>query len=151
MSSTKIALEKIGYDVIMEQLPGNNAPDLEKQLKFLDQYKDRIDEHSVIIGHSMGGFLGMHFVERLGKKIDKLICVAPIFNGLIDHVDWSASATGWEIGAASMRKNYNPEKVRMYVKTWKVFLSENDWGIQFDLAKKHFEDVGADITSTPNA
>ncbi len=62
MSSTKTELEKIGYEVIMEQLPGNNAPDLEKQLAFLEQFKDRLDERSVIIGHSMGGFLGMHFV-----------------------------------------------------------------------------------------
>lgn len=53
MSPVKSELEKIGYDVIMEQLPGNNAPDLEDQLAFLDQYKDRIDERSVIIGHSM--------------------------------------------------------------------------------------------------
>ncbi len=80
MSHLKTELEKVGYDVIMEQLPGNNAPDLERQLAFLEQYKNRLDERSVIVGHSMGGFLGMHFVERLDKKIGKLICVAPIFN-----------------------------------------------------------------------
>lgn len=54
MSDTKSQLEKIGYDVIMEQLPGNNAPDLEKQLVFLEQYKNILDERSLIIGHSMG-------------------------------------------------------------------------------------------------
>ena len=31
----------------------------------------------------------MHFVERLDKKIDKLICIAPVFNGLVKYVDWS--------------------------------------------------------------
>lgn len=142
MSSAKTELEKIGYDVIMEQLPNNNAPDLEKQLAFLEQYKDRLDEHSVIIGHSMGGFLGMHFVERLGKKINKLICVAPVFNGLIDYVDWSQQATGWDIGSVSMRQSYNPEKIKKNLNTWNVFLSENDWGIDYVLAKKHFEEIG---------
>jgi valyl-tRNA synthetase len=151
MTSIKSELEKIGYEVIMEQLPGNNAPDLEEQLAFLDQYQDRLDERSIIIGHSMGGFLGMHFVERLGKKIDTLICVAPVFNGLIDHVDWSSRATGWDIGSVSMRKNYNPEKIKQNLNSWAVFLSENDWGIQYSLAKKHFEEAGANITSVPNA
>lgn len=93
MEPLKADLEKIGYDVIMEQLPGNNAPNLDEQLAFLKQYEDRMDERSLIIGHSMGGFLGMHFVEKLNKKIGSLICVAPIFNGLIHHVDWSKEAT----------------------------------------------------------
>lgn len=93
----------------------------------------------------------MHFVKRLGKKIDKLICIAPIFNGLIDHVDWSKQSTGWEIGSASMRKEYHPEAVRNNVHEWKVFLSENDWGIDYTLAKKHFESTGASIISIPNA
>ena len=49
MTHLKSELEKVGYEVIMEQLPGNNAPDLETQLTFLDQYKDRLDERSVIV------------------------------------------------------------------------------------------------------
>ena len=151
LSSTRVELEKIGYEVFMPELPGNNIPDLETQLAFLEQYQDRLDDRSIIIGHSMGGFLGMHFVERLGKKIDTLICVAPVFNGLIDHVDWSSRATGWEIGSASMRKNYSPEKIKQNLNSWAVYLSENDSGILYDLAKKHFEEAGASITSVPNA
>ena len=83
----------------------------------------------------------MHFVERLGKKIDKLICVAPIFAGLIDHVDWSGETTGWDIGSASMRKSYNPDLIQKNVSDWQVFLSENDKWIDHTLAKKHFETV----------
>ena len=49
MTHLKSELEKVGYEVIMEQLPSNNAPDLEKQLASLDQYKERLDERSVIV------------------------------------------------------------------------------------------------------
>jgi pimeloyl-ACP methyl ester carboxylesterase len=102
-------------------------PDLERQLAFLEQYRDKLNEQSIIIWHSMWGFLGMHFVERLGKKINKLICVAPVFNWLIDHVDWSQRATGWDIWAASMRENYNPEWIKNNVNDWQVFLWEWWW------------------------
>lgn len=84
----------------------------------------------------------MHFIEKLEKKIDRLICVAPVFNGLVEHVDWSQQATGWDIGSASMRQSYNPEKIKKNLNTWQVFLSENDWGIDYPLAKKHFEGIG---------
>jgi leucyl-tRNA synthetase len=151
MAPLKEDLEKSGYRVIMEQLPWNNTPDLEKQLEFLEQYREMMDEKSIVIGHSMGWFLGMHFVERLWKKIDKLVCVAPIFNWLIDHVDWSTSATGWEIGSNSMKKNYNPEIIQKNVNTWQVFLSENDSSILYHLSKKHFEEIQwVSITSIAN-
>jgi pimeloyl-ACP methyl ester carboxylesterase/predicted RNA-binding Zn-ribbon protein involved in translation (DUF1610 family) len=141
MSSIKTELEIAGYEVVMEQLPGNNAPNLEKQIAFLDQYRDRLNEESIIIGHSMGGFLGMHFVERLDKKIGKLICVAPVFNRLIDHVDWSKEVTGWDIGSISMQQDYNPELIKKNVNSWHVFLSENDDGIIYPEAKKHFDSI----------
>jgi leucyl-tRNA synthetase len=152
MSSIKTELEIAGYEVVMEQLPGNNAPNLEEQIAFLGQYRDRLNEQSIIIGHSMGGFLGMHFVERLDKKIGKLICVAPVFNRLIDHVDWSKEATGWDIGSISMQQDYNPELIKKNVNSWHVFLSENDDGIIYPEAKKHFDSIwGVEITSISNA
>lgn len=151
MTYIKRNLESIGYGVIMEQLPWNNAPDLEKQLAFLDQYKEKLDESSIIIGHSMWGFLGMHFVERLDKKIWKLICVAPVFNGLIDHVDWSPYVTGWDIGSASMRNNYDSEKIKENVSDWHIFLSKNDDAILYDIARKHFDEIKVSHTDIAEA
>lgn len=51
-----------------------------------------------------------------------------------------------------MQKNYNPEAIRKNVENWQVFLSENDWGITYSEAKKHFESIsGVEITSFPHA
>ncbi len=125
----------------MPDLPNSSEPDLEKQLVFLDQYKERITEDSVIVGHSMGAFLAMHFVERLDIKINKLICVAPVFNGLVNYINWSNEVTGWEIGSASMKTNYNPERVKKNTKDWNVFLSKNDKHILYPQAKAHFDDI----------
>jgi len=85
----------------------------------------------------------MHFVERLEKKIGKLICVAPVFNGLIDSIDWSASMseTSWDIGSRTMKTQYHPDKIRGNVNDWQVFLSKNDPYITYVEAKKHFDDI----------
>ena len=37
----------------MPELPNPSEPDLEKQLVFLDRYKEKMTEDSVIVGHSM--------------------------------------------------------------------------------------------------
>ena len=85
----------------MPDLPGYDYPDLDVQLAFLDQYKDTMNEDSLIIGHSMGGFLAMHFVERLAKKIGKLICVAPIFDGLRNLAE---SMPSWDFAKTENQK-----------------------------------------------
>lgn len=51
-----------------------------------------------------------------------------------------------------MQKNYEPLKIKNNVANWQVFLSENDWGITYSEAKKHFESIGdIKITSIPDA
>lgn len=137
----------------MPTLPDPTRPNLEKQLEFLEQYRSKIDENSIIIGHSMGGFLAMHFVERLEQKISKLICVAPIFDGLIDTVDWSSgmSEESWNIGSASLRKSYNPETIHKNVRDWQVFLSTNDPYIPYLEAKKYFDTLGIAHVDKENA
>jgi hypothetical protein len=49
----KVELEKIGYEVIIPDLPSNWEPNLDEQLAFLEQYKDKLSQDSIIIGHSI--------------------------------------------------------------------------------------------------
>jgi predicted alpha/beta hydrolase family esterase len=133
----------------MPALPGNNAPDLTKQLEFLEQYKDRLDERSIVIGHSMGGFLGMHFVAGLEKKIHKLICVAPIYNKQYEHVNWSHSS-GWNIGLNSMKQRYHEHQIKKNTNDWQVFLSDNDSWIQLKEAKSYFDSINVRSTVLSN-
>jgi hypothetical protein len=45
----KEELENRGYNVIVPDLPDSDYPNLQKQLKFLEQYKSELDENSIII------------------------------------------------------------------------------------------------------
>lgn len=60
------------------ELVSNFEPNLEKQLEQLTQlYGDILDEQTTIIGHSLWAPLAAHFVIKMNKKIDQLICIAP--------------------------------------------------------------------------
>ena len=148
----KWELERHGYEVFMPDLPGHDCPNLDEQLSAIEQYKSKMSEDSIIVGHSMGGFLAMHFVESLDIKIHKLICIAPIFNDLHNHVEWDfVKWDARDVGFSSMKNEYLPQKIKEHVEDWKVFLSEDDPYILYPLAKKHFDSIGVSHTDIPNS
>lgn len=84
--SAKETLEQIGYEVIVPDLPNSNTPNLDEQLAFLEQFISRLDEQSIIIGHSLSGQLAAKFTESFDKKIKALIMVAPTYPGVADDM-----------------------------------------------------------------
>jgi len=127
----KSDLENLWYEVVMPIQPNPGKPELEKNLEFLSGYEDKIDENTVVVWHSMWGFTAMHFVEKLNKKINKLICVAPCFNKLAEYrQDW--------------KNNYNLEKIKENTNEFKIILSQDDPYIPCDLAIKHFDEAGVE-------
>lgn len=71
----KKELETKGYSVFLSELPTMNTdlPDLQKQLDFI-QNEVKIDENTVIFGHSLGCLLGMRIAEK--QKFQSLFLVA---------------------------------------------------------------------------
>jgi leucyl-tRNA synthetase len=72
----KQELEKTGAKVQSPQLPNTDQPTEEEQVGYvLDNCS--IDEHTVIVGHSLGGAVAMKVIEKLDHKIAGLVLVAP--------------------------------------------------------------------------
>jgi len=71
----KKELEKKGYKVYIPELPtmDTKLPDMQKQIKFVEK-NFRIDESTVIIGHSLGAILALRLAERY--KYQKMFLVA---------------------------------------------------------------------------
>lgn len=69
----KKELEKKGYKVDAPELPTMNTdlPDLAQQLVVAEKY---LTPNTIVIGHSLGGLLGMKLAEK--HKFGKLIIVA---------------------------------------------------------------------------
>jgi leucyl-tRNA synthetase len=69
-------LEEQGFEVQTPQMPNTDNPKEEEQVGYvMDNCK--IDENTVIIGHSLGGAVAMKILEKLDHKIRELILVAP--------------------------------------------------------------------------
>jgi leucyl-tRNA synthetase len=149
-------LQEMGYDVHMPELPGFDNPDIEKQLAFLEQYKNNLTEDSIIIWYSMGGLLAMNFVEKLWKKIDKLICIAPAFSGI---KEFAKNMSSWDFAKKDTQKawwnsleyNYDISKVQENTRKMEVLLSNTDPWIPLEWAKKHFSIEGIDVQIINNA
>ena len=81
----KSELEKEGYKVIVPDLPNSKFPVLKDWLDALLKYKEEINENTIIIGHSLGCPTAIQFVQKLNRKIDKLILIAPTHKDM----DWN--------------------------------------------------------------
>ncbi|MCK5040188.1 MAG: leucine--tRNA ligase [Candidatus Aenigmarchaeota archaeon] len=139
----KKKLEEIGYDVVLEDMPDSYHPEMEKWTGVLNKYKNRIDEDTIIIGHSLGGSVAPYFVSKLDKKIKALYLVAPTselmnFNKLRKE--------GEESDIDSLEKvakhNISWGKVKKNSDKIFVFLSDNDDCIPIK-SKGYFENKGA--------
>ncbi|MEK6858992.1 MAG: alpha/beta hydrolase [Nanoarchaeota archaeon] len=71
----KTELEKKGIKTITPLMPNPWRPDYESYKKFFEQFD--IDEETVLIGHSCGCAFLVRWLGDTGKKIRKLILVAP--------------------------------------------------------------------------
>jgi leucyl-tRNA synthetase len=78
----KIELEQRGYRVLVPDLPNSSMPNLAEWLKALEPYIGYLDEHSIIIGHSLGGPTAIQLIQNLQKRIGALILVAPTSAGM---------------------------------------------------------------------
>lgn len=75
---TKSELEKIGFEVIVPQMPNSQFPISEEWLAEMQTLISNPDENTFLIGHSLGGIAILHFLESLNgnQKIGGVILVA---------------------------------------------------------------------------
>lgn len=71
-------LETQGENVIFPQFPDKDEPDLEAWISTLHSYKEYIHDNTVVIAHSMGVILWLHYISKYNNiRINKAILVAP--------------------------------------------------------------------------
>src|SRR3989304_7206168 len=63
----KNELEQKGYNVFVPQFPTPEGQSLEAWLDVLSLQKDKIDQNTIFIGHSLGGLFLLRLLERLEK------------------------------------------------------------------------------------
>ena len=73
----KRELESRGFDVQAPQMPNTDHPKEDEQVGHVLQ-NCKVDEHTIIVGHSLGAAIAMKVVERIRRPIAGLVLVAPV-------------------------------------------------------------------------
>ncbi|MDO8513373.1 MAG: class I tRNA ligase family protein [bacterium] len=120
-------LERRGYKVQAPELPETNNPKIDEQVDFVVD-KIKIDENSVILGHSLGAVVAMKVVERLKHPIAKLILAAgfiePTFK---DHKRPFEKTFDWKFDFEKIKKNTGST---IYLR------ASNDYAVPFEQGDK---------------
>lgn len=91
-------LEKQGHKVWNPDLPNTDNPSVAEQVKYiLDNASFAIDEHTVLVGHSLGGAVAYKLLEKLKNQVAKVVLVDPVVKpeyndkprpGVLQSSDW---------------------------------------------------------------
>lgn len=119
-----------------------NKPVLEDQLnEIIIEYANNINEKTAIIWHSLWCLLANHFITTTGRKIAKLISVAPAFreNSIEEIVKkfpgfWPAKKYLEDY----QNKDFDEEKLEKLVDEHIVYISEDDPFIPFNLVQNYY-------------
>ena len=72
----KRELEARGYEVQAPQMPNTDNPREDEQVPYVLQ-NCKMDERTIIVGHSLGAVIAMKVVEKLNHSVAGLVLVAP--------------------------------------------------------------------------
>ena len=80
----KEELEKLGHKVFVPKFPTPENQSLENWLKVFEEYKQYLDENTIVIGHSLGPAFILNILEKQEKPIKAAFLVAG-FTGLLNN------------------------------------------------------------------
>ncbi len=139
----KTELEKKGHRVIVPNFPHPDEPTLEEWREYMKKYHESIDEHSVFVGHSLGGLFALRLLEHMTKGIRATFLVACV-TGPEDGQEYAARMITFT------EAPLNDSVIRKNSIAISMFHSNNDVYIPLENAKRLAKDLGCAITMINN-
>lgn len=137
-------LEKKDCQVFIPQFPdpreGHNLADW---LEVLKQYKQHINEDTILIGHSLGGLFLLRVLERLDHQVEAAYLVsASVGIRPIKFYDSDEKFSGFD---------FDWSKIKRGAKHFTVYHSDNDPYVSLENGEELAKQLGVDLTFIPNA
>jgi len=133
----KKELESQGYEVIVPKFPTPLDQSLESWLRVFLHYEEKINEETVLIGHSLGAPFILNYLEKTNKKIKAAILVAAFHKPLGIQYD--------EINKTFVDKQFNWEKIKANCNKFFIFNSDNDPWIPLETAQELAKNLNAEM------
>ena len=80
-------LKAAGHKVIAPKFPHPEEPKLTEWLNEFSTYRRKIDESTVLVGHSLGGAFAMRYLERAKTPVQATFLVASVFGVMGNDID----------------------------------------------------------------
>ena len=136
-------LEKKGCEVIIPHFPTPEGQSLQSWLEILEPHKDKVDNNTILIGHSLGGIYLLRLLERLEKPVK-----AAFFTGTPIGV---RPIKNWEGDEKFSGFDFDWSKVKSSSQHFAVFHSDNDPYVSLGNGEKLAKELGVELTFIPNA
>jgi predicted alpha/beta hydrolase family esterase len=141
----KEKLEAKGYVVTVPQFPSPPvvAAKISEWFEVLDEHIDKINEDTIIIGHSLGGVFTLRILEKLDKPVRAAFLTGtPIGVRPILNYDRDVAFSGFD---------FDWDKIRTNSKHFEVFQSDDDPYVDLANGEELAKHLGINLNFIPNA
>lgn len=137
----KEELSSRGYNVIVPQFPTPEGQTLENWLKVLDEYREFLNEETILIGHSLGVPFALNVVERF--KVGAAYLVAGFYG---------KTGNDFDPGMVTFaQREFDWDRIRENCEKFTVYHSDNDRYIKLEKAEQLVEKLNIEVTLIPGA
>ena len=142
----KQELEKLGYKVLVPEMPDTDVPVIEKWVRKLSEVVGRPDKDIYFIGHSIGCQAILRYLETINIPVGGAIFVAGWFNlKNMEDEETERIAKPW------IETPIDYEKVKTVLPKSTLIISENDPYDCFEENKAKFAQIMTKGIVMPNA
>ena len=138
----KTELEKRGFEVIVPKFPTPLDQSLESWNRVFLNYENKINEETVLIGHSLGAAFILNYLEKIDKKIKAAILVAGFHKLFGSQYD--------EINKTFVDKQFDWEKIKSSCGKFIIFASDNDEYIPVEVGEELAKNLNAEFNVVHN-
>ena len=146
----KSELEKLGYEVLVPEMPDADVPIIEKWIAHLSNLVGEPDEDTYFVGHSIGcqailRYLDAHIFDPL-QKVGGAVFVAGWFDlKNLEDDETRAVAKPW------IERPINSEKIKTVLPKSTLVISDNDPFDCLEQNKQRFMECGSKIVEMRGA
>jgi len=127
----KERLEKMGYEVLVPDMPNTSHPKREEWVKTIEDFNP--DENSILIGHSLGGPAILSFLQKANQKVDVCIMIA---------------APIWKLGYSETDdffENYDWKKIKKMANKFVILNQKDDPWVKPEHGKTLADKLGGEL------
>ena len=132
------ALERKSSTVIVPDFPNADHPVLAEWSADFRKYDTLIDEHTMFVGHSLGGAFALRLLERMSKPIRACFLVASVWGEMGNQFD--------PVMKTFTEQPFDWKTIRKNAQHFSVIHSDNDPYIKLSQAEELAKHLGIAVT-----